>query len=503
MASNIATGQAIVASLNTACNQLLSALSNGILSGAAYTAGKGLFTDLVMPTVSKVSSALGDISSELSQYNAAAGEAGGEYLNEDKLKEQLNILKKRKKDLENRIEEYERKMMTTPDASLCMMYARFQRQLMEYLRIVKDDIKKIEEKLKKLYAFESAVGSLFGNSLSTLQLAAQSVTILSAITVDSSTGKFKFPKGIDKTWFTELHSSKADKDLLKKLTEPEPKIEIRWTPMNGAGQQFPRVYVNGKLDAEKTKVLGTAMLKMGWENFKKLGPEVLEELVGVNDVKTLLDPDSTLAENGMSIFNLLLTYFPATKAVKLYKGMEAAKLLKTGINTVADLEKVSKAAGLTAKEAKALSQMYKIEGIGLQKVTITNAKDLVKNKALLKSSVNEANFWSGLGRNGDTQAASFTNKNGGTTLEQLLEKNNIEMPDYNPLDSTSVEAWEKASELYAEQASGKVNAIIGENMRPDSIWKTYELPALKRNPNVTEITETNSITGEVKILFKR
>jgi hypothetical protein len=138
-----------------------------------------------------------------------------------------------------------------------------------------------------------------------------------------------------------------------------------------------------------------------------------------------------------------------------------------------------------------------------EKVVITSAEDLIKNKALLQSPSDEANFWSGLGRGGDEQAANFTVKNGGTTLEQLLEKNNIEMPDYNPLDSTTVEAWEKASELYAEQASGKVNAIIGENLRPDSIWKTYELPALKRNPNVTEITETNPVTGEIKIVYKR
>jgi hypothetical protein len=363
MASNIATGQAIVASLNTACNQLLSALSGGTLSGAAYTAGKGLFTDLVIPSVSKVSAALGNLSSELSTYNAAAGEAGGEYLNEDKLKEQLRILKKRKKDLEDRIEEYDRKMMTTPDASLCMMYARFQQQLMEYLRIVKEDIEKIKKKLEKLYAFDGAVGGLFANSLSALQLAAQSVTILSAMTVDSSTGKFKFPKGTDKSWFTELHNSKADKATLKKLLGEEDKVEIKWISTRVPGRSTPRVYVNGKVDWDKTATLTFAMAKVEWEQFKTLGTEFMKELIGVNDVKTLMDSDSTLAENGISLFSLLVSYFPATKAVKVYKGMEAAKLIKTGITTTADLQKVSKIAGLTAKEAQALSDMWKLEEV--------------------------------------------------------------------------------------------------------------------------------------------
>jgi hypothetical protein len=363
MASNIAMGQAIVAGLNSACNQLTSALSGGTLSGAAYTAGKGLFTDLVIPSVSKVSAALGNLSSELSQYNAAAGAAGGEYLNEDKLKEQLKILKKRKKDLEDRIEEYDRKMMTTPDASLCMMYARFQQQLMEYLRIVKEDIEKIKKKLEKLYAFDGAVSGLFGNSLSALQLAAQSVTILSAMTVDSSTGKFKFPKGTDKSWFTELQNSKADKKLLEKLNEPEPKIEIRWTPMNGAGQQYARVYVNGKLDAEKTKVLGIAMLKMGWKSFQKFAPDLVKALLSIDDMETLADPNSTVVESTISALSLLITFFPYARAAKIYKTMKGFKLLEKGITTTADLEKVSKAVGLTAKEAQALSDMWKLEGL--------------------------------------------------------------------------------------------------------------------------------------------
>jgi hypothetical protein len=195
----------------------------------------------------------------------------------------------------------------------------------------------------------------------------------------------------------------------------------------------------------------------------------------------------TLTTIGLTVANVVqLGADPATD------GLELADLGLLG-------EKISQ---MTEEESAAGEKVAETAS-GAEKTVITNADDLLKNKELLQSSPNEANFWSGLGRDGDIQAANFTTENGGTTLEQLLEKNNIEMPAYNPLNPLSVESWEKASELYAEQASGKVNAIIGENIRPDSIWKTYELPALEKKPNVTEITETNSVTGEVNVIYKR
>jgi hypothetical protein len=55
--------------------------------------------------------------------------------------------------------------------------------------------------------------------------------------------------------------------------------------------------------------------------------------------------------------------------------MEAAKLIKTGITTTADLQKVSKVAGLTAKEAQALSDMWKLEGFTGKTENLVNFGD--------------------------------------------------------------------------------------------------------------------------------
>ena len=160
------------------------------------------------------------------------------------------------------------------------------------------------------------------------------------------------------------------------------KVEIKWSAMNSMGESFPTVYVNGKIDKEKTKNLRLAIAKVGWANLKDLAPELIAELVGVNDVKTLLDSDASFSKQSLSFLSLLLTYFPAKKAVNLYKAMEAARLLEKGGDLALDLAKISKTFGITEKEAKVLSEMWEAERIAnkLDDIPIgSNAANHLKN----------------------------------------------------------------------------------------------------------------------------
>ncbi|MBS6454476.1 MAG: hypothetical protein KH376_01830 [Holdemanella biformis] len=130
----------------------------------------------------------------------------------------------------------------------------------------------------------------------------------------------------------------------------------------------------------------------------------------------------------------------------------------------------------------------------------------------LKTERDTAYFWSGchkmdeLGNvvsNGDVVATDIAKSKNGVTLESTIRDREIELPawDFDNLDS--IKAWEEASSAYAEQVSGDVKAVIGENLRDGNIWENIELPRLMENPNVTSITTINSETMEENAIFNR
>jgi hypothetical protein len=91
-------------------------------------------------------------------------------------------------------------------------------------------------------------------------------------------------------------------------------------------------------------------------------------------------------------------------------------------------------------------------------------------------------------------ATSYAEQTGKTTLEmtpggQWMREND---PYDNPnlTDAQAHELWGRASERYAEGASGEVVAFSRPQEKPggqESVWTEYEAPALQRNPNVTDI----------------
>ncbi|PZL73007.1 hypothetical protein CI088_09640 [Enterococcus plantarum] len=83
---NIQSGKEASEQLKSGSQQVIAAVDGKTLSGAAYTAGKGLFSDLIVPTINKVTSAINSIESELQTYSSADALVSGEgTLDEDKL----------------------------------------------------------------------------------------------------------------------------------------------------------------------------------------------------------------------------------------------------------------------------------------------------------------------------------------------------------------------------------------------------------------------------------
>ena len=77
------------------------------------------------------------------------------------------------------------------------------------------------------------------------------------------------------------------------------------------------------------------------------------------------------------------------------------------------------------------------------------------------------------------------------------------MPKWSPSDPASVQDWKDISAEYAQNASGTVRAVIGQDLRPENVWETSEFPSLVNNPNVTEIIKIDPATGQETTLFKR
>lgn len=127
---------------------------------------------------------------------------------------------------------------------------------------------------------------------------------------------------------------------------------------------------------------------------------------------------------------------------------------------------------------------------------------------LFDTEPNTAYFWSGLGKNGESIAADIANKNGGVTLEMLMDKHKDELInagfeydkelDRFMFSDENYSDWEKISSAFADQSSGNVHVVLGDNVREDSVWNTKELPALENNKNVEKVISVDPSTGEEK-----
>ena len=138
--------------------------------------------------------------------------------------------------------------------------------------------------------------------------------------------------------------------------------------------------------------------------------------------------------------------------------------------------------------------MYSIGNIynGIKGITNESLKEFGKivrggNAFDFHLDPNSSFFWSGLGKDGQDIAANIANKMGGVTLETTMDAQGINMPVWNASDPSSIAAWRSASASYAWSSSGQTTALLGENIRMSSVWRTLEYPLLKMNPSVTSM----------------
>ena len=211
MNSNIEIANEITDRLSSGSDHLISVLESGKLQGAAYTAGKNLFSEIIIPSIKKLQSAIDDIQTELSSYKSAdAVISGFGELDLDDLKTQKETREKQLAEVKSQIRENEKFLSLTGALITGKLGDHISKnnalhELEYHLQMRIDELK---DKIEKLEWFVLQVSQYFSDSLQVLSLAIQGATQLSKIIVDNN-GNY-YVDGVDMTWFDKMKKQKIE-----------------------------------------------------------------------------------------------------------------------------------------------------------------------------------------------------------------------------------------------------------------------------------------------------
>ena len=221
--ANISTCEQIIADLKKGNNHLVGVLNSKQLGGAAFDAGLAMFSQLVIPTVNKVDASIQDIKTKLQQFSQYTAAAGGEILDEDKLNQQLGELRRQQATLTSQIHVYQNQARISDEPDMTAMCYSYASDLSNFMSTVQDDIRKVEEKLKKLHELDMKTSSLFNEAQNEIQNLANAILAINSINVDSSgklviKGNAKDLKRI-KAFIKDIYNKTKDETLTTILEE--------------------------------------------------------------------------------------------------------------------------------------------------------------------------------------------------------------------------------------------------------------------------------------------
>ena len=290
MTNNLRVANEVTDRLSSGCDHLISSLDSGELTGAAYTAGKGLFTEIIIPSIKKLQAAIDDIQLELTSYKDADAQVSGYGdLDLDQLKELKKLREEQLAIVEAQIQVRENWLNQITDLfSLNWGKAFSEKTILYNTKFqIESGIQDLDDKIEKLEFFVSQVSQYFNDSLEVLGLAIKGATQLSKIIVDSD-GNY-YADGLDMSWVQKMKdvkiesakydSSKEAKDLHKEYQKILNKLEngkelsdkefqILESYVHHHPQiQFPQL-VTEKLKAEATNRANPEKLKEKVEEIK-------------------------------------------------------------------------------------------------------------------------------------------------------------------------------------------------------------------------------------------
>ena len=236
MTNNLRVANEVTDRLSSGCDHLISSLDSGELTGAAYTAGKGLFTEIIIPSIKKLQAAIDDIQLELTSYKHADAQVSGYGdLDLDQLKELKKLREEQLAIVEAQIQVRENWLNQITDLfSLNWGKAFSEKTILYNTKFqIESGIQDLNDKIEKLEFFVSQVSQYFNDSLEVLGLAIKGAMQLSKIIVDSD-GNY-YADGLDMSWVQKMKdvkvesakydSSKKAKDLHKEYQKILDKLQ--------------------------------------------------------------------------------------------------------------------------------------------------------------------------------------------------------------------------------------------------------------------------------------
>ena len=236
MTNNLRVANEVTDRLSSGCDHLISSLDSGELTGAAYTAGKGLFIEIIIPSIKKLQAAIDDIQLELTSYKHADAQVSGYGdLDLDQLKELKKLREEQLAIVEAQIQVRENWLNQITDLfSLNWGKAFSEKTILYNTKFqIESGIQDLDNKIEKLEFFVSQVSQYFSDSLEVLGLAIKGAMQLSKIIVDSD-GNY-YADGLDMSWVQKMKdvkvesakydSSKKAKDLHKEYQKILDKLQ--------------------------------------------------------------------------------------------------------------------------------------------------------------------------------------------------------------------------------------------------------------------------------------
>ncbi|MDO4667300.1 MAG: ATP-binding protein [Streptococcus sp.] len=219
MTNNVQLANEVTDRLSSGCNHLIATLNSGELQGAAYTAGQGLFSEIIIPSIQKLQAAVDDIQTELNSYRSADSIISGfGSLDLEQLKKLKKLKERQLKEIQKQISDHEDFFHLV--GSFVTGNIETNLTQLSALYTFEDNlalgIKELQDKIEKLEWFVAEVSNYFSDSLSVLNLAIQGATQLSQIVVDSN-GNY-YTDGLDMNWLTKLKDEKIENHTLEQET---------------------------------------------------------------------------------------------------------------------------------------------------------------------------------------------------------------------------------------------------------------------------------------------